>query len=219
MGTVTRHPGYPYANGELLDGTNDLEVDFNNIVTEINGNLDNTNIASDANIVGTKLKDDTVPTGKMQDDAITTAKMATAAVSSYGLTTATGATNLDASSDIVFHDIEGLSALTITPGSSSDLLVMQFTGAVKNANNLALAFTVSINGSDEDSFALAYENEGATTTYNVPVTWTFFKVAGTTSALSIKARYRRTGSSFTTDWGSVIDTNRTFCVRSIPIKA
>ena len=220
MGTVARHSGAPYVRGEILDGTNDLEVDIGNIVTEVNGNLDNSNLDASANIAGTKLADNTIPTAKYQDDSVTVAKIADAAMSSYGLTTATGATSLVGGADAIFHDVEGLTTLTITPGSVNDLLVFDFTGVIKQdaSDAVQINWTVSINGVDEPSFAFSSADVGAVSTSNIAVAWSYFKAAGTTSPLSIKARYKRGGGSFSTVWGSQVDVNRMFCVRSIPIK-
>ena len=217
MGTIARHPGAPYVRGEILDGTIDLEVDINNIVTEVNGNLDTSNLKSTtANLTGSQLANNTIPTAKLQDNAVTTAKMAASAVASYGLTQAASSSALAGGTGSAWTNVEDLSAITITPGSALDLLVMQFTGSIAVTTRLWVAFTVSLNGVDQFSFSSAGDDYAP----YVQASWSYSRVAGTTSPLTIRARYKNiTGINFSCNWDTRIEINRTFSVMCIPIKA
>ena len=84
MGQVSRHANFPFANGETLEGT-DLETDISNIVAEINGSLDNTNIDASADIGGSKLADNSVTKAKLNADAVTQFYVSTATASSVRL--------------------------------------------------------------------------------------------------------------------------------------
>lgn len=69
MGTITRHAGAPFADGEVLAGA-DLEGDFNNIYSEFNGQIESSNLADAA-----------VTTAKISASAVTQAKIADGAAS------------------------------------------------------------------------------------------------------------------------------------------
>lgn len=79
MTQVTRHPTGAYQNGQTIGGER-LETDIGNIVAVVNGDLDDGNLAADADIDGAKLADGTLTGAKLQDGAISTAKLAAAAV-------------------------------------------------------------------------------------------------------------------------------------------
>lgn len=62
------------SDGETIEVA-DYNVPITTIVNEINGNLDNTNIAAAAAIAGSKLADSGVSTAKLADAAVTPAKL------------------------------------------------------------------------------------------------------------------------------------------------
>lgn len=69
MGIITRHANAPFANGEVLSGS-DLESDFATAYAAINGNLTSANLADSA-----------VTTAKIAATAVTQAKMTSGAAS------------------------------------------------------------------------------------------------------------------------------------------
>lgn len=99
MGIPTRHEGAPYKGGERASGP-ELEQDISSIYDEFNGNIDDDNFASNANldgaklligsvgntrlqelsIQGTNLANDAIESAKIEDDAISTEKMAVGTV-------------------------------------------------------------------------------------------------------------------------------------------
>lgn len=75
MGTITREGTAPIARGDTSSGT-ELEAEINKIHTLINGNIDNANVAADADISGTKLGNATLTAGRIADSTITGARFA-----------------------------------------------------------------------------------------------------------------------------------------------
>ncbi len=80
MAQISRHTGWPYEDGEVLTaGTANapagLEIDVSRFYAEFNGGIDNTNIASGANISGSKIAAATLAAGDFADAAITQAKL------------------------------------------------------------------------------------------------------------------------------------------------
>lgn len=62
------------SDGQSIDAA-DVNSPFNTIANEINGNLDNSNIASNAAIAGSKLASGGVDTTQLADDAVTAGKI------------------------------------------------------------------------------------------------------------------------------------------------
>ena len=215
MGTVARHSGAPYVRGEILDGTNDLEVDINNIVTAVNGGLDNSNITAAANIAGTKLANNTIPTAKYQDDSVTVAKMAATAVPSFALSTgSTTGANLSVPTSS-YISVPGISSVSVTPGTVGDLVTIDFTGTVEtsDASSPIFTFAARINGADT---VIGLVHAGSTASPNtVHCMWAF--AATSTSPVTVEIMYKSDEASRDASWPNTYP--RVLLVKSIPIKA
>lgn len=211
MAIPVRHAGAPYVNGETLSGT-DLETDIANIYAEVSGNLGDANIASAANIQGTKLLDNSTPGAKLTADTITTSKMAAAAVSKAYTAASTAAAAMTAS--VAYVDIPNITQATLTPGSTSDMLIMSLTSLlVWSGLTPTWTFGFSVNGTDYTS--AVYSLNGTTFT-NVQISVHFAVLAPSTSAIIIKPRYKLSAGSGTADWATTIE--RRFTVFCLPIK-
>lgn len=75
------------SDGDTIDAA-DYNTPINAIVDEVNGSLDNSNLASDAAISGSKIADSGITTAKIADDAVTPAKRS----GGYYIGTISGAT-------------------------------------------------------------------------------------------------------------------------------
>ena len=218
MGRVARHPGAPFVRGEILDGINDLEVDINNIVTEVNGNLDDTNIKAFAVIAGSKiadgsiqtekLTDNSVTTAKLVDDAVTVAKMAETSLSSFAVDTYTPGSGVVATVLTSYVDVPGLSSVAITPGAIGDLVILDFQGTIFSTTRTYLV-TFSINGVDQANLA-RFGSTGST----VHCSYAF--AATSTAELTIKARYHSVSGATADVWTSGV--MMTLLARAIPVK-
>jgi hypothetical protein len=196
MGYVSRHSGAPFANGEVLDGTADLEVDINAIVTEINGNLDNSNLAAGAALDGSKLADASIPGAKLVDSTVTIAKMAAEAVPKHHVAAVASYGSLE-TSNATLVDWTGLTEASLTPGSTSDMIMMDITfsydaGADDASNAIVVGW--SVDGAETDS-VMASQPDGDAG--NVVVHSSFAVLAPSSgSAIVIKPmqRYNGTGT-------------------------
>jgi len=211
MGTISRHAGAPFASGETLDGTADLEVDIAAIVSEVNGNLDNSNIVAGADISGAKLADATVPGAKLEGDAVTTAKMVAAAVTKASVETSTSADSLTTSA--LFTDVPGLSSITVTPGSTSDQIVITFSCWLTVTGAGQYAFAFSVGGTDTDNVAYVYLT--ASGSQMVHAQWSVTATAA--SSTEIKVRHKRVSGSSTAVFGDAL-AKRVFRVEVFPQK-
>lgn len=156
MGIPSRHAGAPYQDGETLAG-DDLETDIQNVYDVLNGDIDNSNIASDAAIDGSKLADTSITAGKLgssavtsvkiQDSAVTTAKINDDAVTSDKIADDTVTTVNLASNSIVrayistatatsviatsvsYVAVADITPATVTASSTDDILIMDYTGS------------------------------------------------------------------------------------------
>lgn len=118
-------------DGETADAV-DYNVPITTIVNEINGNLDNSNIASDAAIVGTKLA----------DGAITANKLDTAAIT-LGYTQITTGLNTGSASDVA---ATGLTASVTIPAGGRKVKITAYSPAVGNTNANRTSFMSIWNG-------------------------------------------------------------------------
>ncbi len=146
MGLITRHPGAPFLDTEILSaGTEEapdgLEFDVNAFYLEFNGATDDVNLATLAGLSGTKLAvatltaakfaadafdatvllDDSIPDSKVNDGALTVAKIEANALSSGE------STLIPTVGDLNQDDFEELASDTIvsTKGSGAVLVVWQ----------------------------------------------------------------------------------------------
>lgn len=215
MGTISREGTAPIESGDDLDAS-EVEAEFNKVFNVINGNLDNANIASDADIAGSKLADNGVANAKLTDDTITTAKMAASAVPKAYVSSATGATEMTSSATMV--DVPGITAATMTAGSTDDMLVIDLnvTAFLASVGSTPLwEFAFSVDGTDTDSIA-RFRPKAINDSETVHVAWAV--TAPSTSAIVIKPRYKSLDASSTGTFGGNTR-NRIFRVQIIPIKS
>jgi hypothetical protein len=194
MGVIARHSGAPFSDGDILDGTDDLEADINAIVTEVNGSLDNANIASGAAIDGSKLANTSISGDKLSLNTITVSKMAASAVPKHHVDTVSSYGNLE-TSNATLVDWTGLSSASLTPGNSGDVILMDLTfhydAAADDASN-PIVVGWSVDGVDYDSVIestpVAANNETVvSSTYAVTT-------PSSGSAITIKPRQRYNGT-------------------------
>lgn len=133
MGLIARDAGAPIADGETPSGT-EVEAEFSTIFTEVNGALDDANVKTGAGLLGTKLGSSTLTGGKVVNnvvtgakfasDTITTEEMEAAAVPQAYIDTDTGTETTTTSA--TFVDVPGITAWTVTPGSTSNYIQLEF---------------------------------------------------------------------------------------------
>jgi len=174
MGTVTRHAGAPFANGETLSGT-DLETDIANLVAEINGSLDNSNIDASADINGSKLANTSITGAKMVASTLTTAKLSAASIPyTYVTTDSTGAV---ADTDTAYVDVPNITSITATNLTIGDKLLIDFTFLIVGAGAPLFFFTFDVDGANVVEPLIRYN----VLTTNNPVTMTWTHTATATS--------------------------------------
>lgn len=207
MAIASRHGGAPFADGETLSGT-DLETDFANVYAQVNGNLDNSNVANNAGIDGTKLLTNSIPATKLVSSSIALSKLAAASVSKYALTYATTSDAI-ANSGAGWHSVEGINAQTIVPGNIGDLVVCYFQGTVTHvgATQTRMQARFSVGGVASDVSGAVDVSGGRLT---LSTLWAF--AATSTGSLSIQPQYNQVIGE-TGTWGS-----RLFLALVIPVK-
>jgi len=146
MGLIVRHAGAPFATSETLASA-DLEADISVAFAEVNGLLDNANLKSGANVNGSKLLNSSVTAAKVAATTLTTAKMAASAVPKHYVDTLS-AESWTASTSLA--DVAGITAATLTPGSTNDMIFMDFTATVDPSAVGNLIMGWHINGTDYD---------------------------------------------------------------------
>jgi hypothetical protein len=204
MGTISRHSNAPYVDGETLSAE-DLEHDISTAYTEINGNLDDNNVKSAAAINGSKIADSTITNAKMTSSTLTTASMNASAVPKAYVSTASGTAACTVST--TFVDVTGITAATLTPGSTNDIIFCDFQYMTEGSSAQTLQFGFSVDGTDTGS--LMSSGQGQVCNYAVQAT--------ATTAHVIKPRYL-SGSGFTGNFNDTYDPNRVFRVMIIPVK-
>lgn len=199
MGTVSRHAGAPYADGETLAGA-DLETDIANIVSEINGNLDNSNIVAGADISGAKIADDSMDGSKLIDATVTKAKIATGGLTQCSVAIAAEATTAMTNATTL-QDVPSVTAATMTPSAVGDMIELDFTTTVKAANTTRLGyyFTFSVDGTDQDDLIFCVARADADDNeIHVPIHLSWAGTATATTAMVFKPRYRFAGGAYAT---------------------
>ncbi len=211
MGTISRQAGAPIADGETSSGT-EMEAELVTIHTVINGNVDNANVKTAANIAGTKLADNTIPSAKMLTDTLTVAKMSAAAVPKFHLAVSTTSGNWDETGSLV--DFANLTAATLTPGSTNDMIFMDVTVTVNpssSGSDRALVVGWSVNSSETDDVTAHYiAHPGFAQSW----TSTFMVVAPAATSMTIKPMNK--GPS---DSGTMVLDNVVFRCWILPGKA
>jgi hypothetical protein len=152
MGRVSRHAGFPFADTETLTGP-DLEHDIGGLINEVNGRLDDTNVDASAGITAAQLKQLTITDREIEPNTITTAQMAAASVgdSDFNEDNTLRALTTDTST---YQTFTGLAALSVTPGSTSDKILIgcQFCLWHPTASaESTYSFLFDIDGTDDTS--------------------------------------------------------------------
>jgi hypothetical protein len=226
MGLIVRESTAPIVDGETASGT-EVEAEVNKIVTELNGKLENVNIRSDAAIAGSKLAVNSVPGAQMQADAITTAKMAAAAVPKAYVETST--TTEAFTTSATFVDIPDISGATLTPGSTSDIIMcdLTFTAAADGEAQSTYSFGFNINGQAAGDVVACgvWTNQWENGDFNTfHIAWAV--TAPAASSMVIKPQYRLesgvgSDTSFSvteTSPAFTIDQSKNFRVLIVPTK-
>ena len=219
MGTIAREASAPIADGETASGA-ELELEFDKIFTVINGNIENANIKAAAGIVGTKLANNTIAAAQITGSTITTAELAVAAVAKADVKTDATVEAMTTSTSYV--DVPSISSITVTPGSTSDIIWIDFVCHVYQTGASGAAgwvYALSVDGVDTAGLAVSRTNsQNAQAT----VTLSYAVAAGGTSAQVIKPRYKThlTGvtSSFGVAGGAGTEIVKILRVQVIPIK-
>lgn len=131
MGTVTRQT--TWNDGDKPTAT-ELNGEFNNILTTLNGGVDNTNVNASADMDGSKLLDSSVTSRKLDPTS--------------DIDTCSG----DLTLTNAFQDVAGCT-VTFTPTVASYALVIGTFDFDIGAGNTAYG-TLDVDGSDETSFAI-----------------------------------------------------------------
>ena len=175
MGLISRQGTAPIESGDLADAA-EIEAEFDTLFSEINGNLNDANIVSGANISGTKLADNTVTNAKLADSTITTAKIASetilqgdlaqTALSRIFFVTDNTSYNI---TEGAYEDVDGLTA-TATSIAASDWVCVDAVMHINNSGTAQSLMTVSIDGTDQtDAAAVMTIGASARQVYS----WTF----------------------------------------------
>lgn len=213
MGTITREATAPIADGETASGT-EVEAEFNKIFTEFNGNIEDVNVAAAAAISGSKLADASIANAKMVGSTLTTASMNASAVTKGNLQSASDLQVVTTSTTLV--DVPSMTGITLTPGSTSDMIVLDFMATVRRTatpGTLGLIWGFNVNGSDVDDIARYSWTDSEYHVVNV----SYMVAAGGTSAQSFRPRYKRAGGS-TIAGEFTVDQLRLFRAVILPIK-
>jgi hypothetical protein len=215
MGLISRQATAPIADGEIASGV-EVENELTTIFNVVNGNLNTDNLSASAGIVSGQIADGAVTNAKIANNAVTTAKMIAAAVPKGSITTDATGDTLTTSGTIA--DVPSISSITLTPGSTSDLIVCDFTAVIDSTSSTAdiYEWAFSIGGVDTSTLGITYKIDSADIiTTNI----TFAKVSGTVSAVEVKPRYNKvSGSGSAVFDTSVVGLNKILRVFILPIK-
>jgi hypothetical protein len=219
MGFIGRQAGAPILNGETASGT-EMEAELSTIHSLVNGNIDNTNIISNAAIAGTKIADTSIAGVKLTADTVTLSKMIPAAVPKAYWATSTTTAVATTSATVV--DIPDISSWTVTPGATTDIIELDLTVTMDkpNSNANGWEFGFDIGGADTGSLAmLRFSNDGASNGV-VSCTTHWAQNAGVDTAITIKPTYKRVVGSDSTSFGGYVGSGITIIFRGrvIPIK-
>jgi hypothetical protein len=211
MGTISRHSGFPFADGETLSGT-DLETDISRVFGEVNGNLDNANIDASANIDGSKLNDNSITNAKLVNDTLTPAKASAGLLGSAVVSTST--VDTAATSGASFVDVPDISPATIIPVSTNDLIFCSLTVTMRitaGTGTSVWAFGFNVDGVDSAEAGFL-RLTGTPTEIAHTTTITYVVAAATAASQEVKPIYYRSNGSGSASFGhtTISDINRTF---------
>jgi len=187
MGIIKRHSNAPYASGETIDGTVDLEADVNAFVTEFNGNIEDVNIKS----TGANIPPASVGTGAITSDKLLPSSVTTRALASVAGFTSEDTTDLLTTSGTLV-DMPSISSITTTPAADTDIIIATFSCTIYDLSATefnSYVFTFSVDGTDLDALFVAHID---TETKVVPVTYTWSQAAGAGTAgnpIAVVPRY------------------------------
>lgn len=202
MGTITRHAGAPFVNGEVLDG-DDLEFDIDAIVTELNGNIDGDNFKTDANVSGSKIQADSLTATQFTNSTITTAVMAAAGLPKHAVSVVSSYGTLSGSASL--RDFSGLTAATLTPGSIMDMIFMDIAFDISAAGNPPVAGLFGlgwhVNGTDYDNVMSRSIPELPSHKFTLYSSYSV--LAPSAASMTIKPRYKSDNSKTITVVGDV----------------
>jgi len=222
VGLIARQAGAPVADGETSNGT-EMEAEFDTIFTEINGVLANVNIAMGADILGSKLSLGSLAAAKVAANAVTGAKVAMGAVTAEEMAAAavtqayvdsdTGTETTTTSGSFV--DIPGITDWTVTPGSTSNFIQLEFICyCTAGATALSYEFGFSIDGSP--TAILGTFDISVGTPQGWYISW--LTTAASASSQVIKPQYGRASGSTTTAFStSDVEITKLFRGMIIPV--
>jgi len=148
MAVPTRNSNAPYADGATIEAA-DIETDISNLYAEL-GNIEGANIATGADIDGSKFANGSVPVSKLVTlvPEIGLSKFASKSAIKTGISTATGG-NLTGNSS--YQNVSGITPISLTVGSVLDMILLEFFASDIEIDNTALGhvWTFSIDGTDQ----------------------------------------------------------------------
>lgn len=214
MTLINRQDTAPIQQGEPMDAA-EVNAEITTIFTAINGNLSNPNFKAAANIVGSKLANATFTGAKLEASTLTTAKMAASAVpkASVETVTSTGG-NVAFTTSATYVDADGFSGVSVTPGSTNDMIVADFTCTVTHTGSGTgvYMFGIQIDAADTDLQEVTLNSTNAPQVIHIA----HMVAAGGVSAVTITPRYKKLSGS---DVGEFVDDSlRIWRVLVIPIK-
>lgn len=211
MTQAARHTNAPYVDGETLAGA-DLETDIANAYAVINGSIDDGNIASGANISGTKLADNSVANAKLVADTVTTAKMAASAVPKAYVSASTAGVTLGTTT--AWSDVTGITPATLIVGNVGDFIILDFNTSLSLVPEAPFDIGFSVDGTDNGVSSRVPQLVSAG-----PVSAHYVVAATATGAIVLKPRTKMVTAVPATDAVAIDATARTqFSALIIPIK-
>jgi hypothetical protein len=221
MTIKTREASAPITDGEGISAA-DVENEFVKLFALQNGDIDTTNISATAGILGTQMANNTIAEAQVTASTLTTASMAASAVIKSSFNTSTNAAG-PLTTSLTMVDVPGASSITLTPGSTSDIVVMELQIATISIGGSALhAFGFNIDdGTGDVEMGLVFGDSNST---SFPKTSTIRHVMTATAASSTTYkpiyRYTNSGTDATTHrwYDTGVDYNTLFSVTIYPIK-
>ena len=222
MAHIARESSSPIRDGDNIIAA-DVENEFDKIFTEQNALLDTTNLARAANVVSGQFANTTITGDKFTDDTITLGSMEASATALAVFSIKNISGTLTDSATLV--DMPDVTSLTLTPGSTSDIVTMSLfvsvrQNAAKTLHNFG--FNIDDGTGDVECGALDFRYSSSTT-MNQCRLFQHTMTATAAAATVYIARYKRSdivGSVYPKwqDTVGAVDYNAIFYVTSTPIK-